>query len=344
MELGIYLAESGWLPDGVLRASIRHLIRQRLRSARLNMENGHEQAFVNSLASSLIAPASDASKTQHYEAPTEFFQLVLGPYLKYSCCLFENETMTLAAAEEAMLALTCERAELQDGMAILELGCGWGSLTLWMAEKYPTSTIVAVSNSATQRAYIEQTSQELGFNNVSVITADMNEFSISKRFDRVVSVEMFEHMRNYPKLLRRISEWLTPEGKLFVHIFCHARHTYPFLAEGATNWMARNFFTGGMMPSFDLLSRFDSHLKVETRWKINGMHYYRTCTAWLDQLDAHRKAAEEVFRTYYPTINAARQVQRWRMFFMACAELFGYDKGEEWFVGHYRLCPSHPIP
>lgn len=236
-----------------------------------------------------------------------------------------------------MLALTCERAELGFNQDILELGCGWGSLTLWMAEFYPDARIVAVSNSPSQRAFIEARCRERGFRNVQVITADMNEFSIDRRFDRVVSVEMFEHMRNYQGLMERIHAWLKPDGQLFVHIFTHRELAYPFETEGEDNWMGRYFFTGGLMPSRDLLPRFQGALRLKEQWHLNGRHYQRTLEAWLANQDRHRKDILALFREIYGSGEAARWFQRWRMFFMACAELFGYRNGEEWGVSHYRF-------
>jgi len=261
---------------------------------------------------------------------------VLGPRRKYSSCLYPIGVTGIAAAEEAMLAETCRRAGLVDGMEILELGCGWGSLTLWMAEKYPHARITAVSNSAPQREYIESVCREKGFHNVRVVTADMNTFSIDGSFDRIVSVEMFEHMRNYAELLRRISGWLKPDGRLFVHIFCHRELAYFFETEGEDNWMGRYFFTGGIMPSDHLLFYFNDHLLVEDHWRVNGRHYQQTCEDWLRLQDARREQIMPVLEEIYAA-EAEIWFQRWRVFFMACAELFGYNSGNEWFVGHYLL-------
>lgn len=335
MELGIALAENGWAPDCLVRLAIRHLLRQRLAASKKEVETGQQTSFIKSLSDSPIALASRESREQHYEEPTDFFKMVMGPRMKYSCCYYPEPDTSLADAEESMLKLTCERAQLDNGMSILELGCGWGALTLWMAEMYPESKIVAVSNSATQRQHIENQCREMEIKNVRVITSDMNDFISAERFDRVVSVEMFEHMRNYPELLRRISEWLNPGGKLFVHIFCHKCYAYPYVTEGRGNWMAKHFFTGGMMPSFDLLSSYDEHFETENSWKVNGMHYYKTCMDWLANLDAYRDSACRLLQESGIIISVPRYIQRWRMFFLACAELFAYNKGNEWFVGHY---------
>ena len=281
---------------------------------------------------------------------------MLGPRRKYSSCFFTEASSTLAEAEEAALAITCERAQLADGQEILELGCGWGSLSLWMAERYPRSRITAVSNSAPQRGFIEAEAAARGLTNLQIITADMNDFAVGRvsnpsspestarpgrdgipSYDRVVSVEMFEHMRNYAKLLERISGWLRPTGKLFIHIFCHRRFAYPFETDGDSNWMGRYFFTGGIMPSEHLLQRFDQHLKVAQQWRWNGQHYQRTSEAWLRNLDEQRQKVMPILESCYGRAEARRWFHRWRMFFLAVAELFGYANGEEWFVTHALL-------
>jgi cyclopropane-fatty-acyl-phospholipid synthase len=326
------MAERGLLPLPVLRAGVRGLVRQRLRDA----EAGPDvESFVRTLEQSPLALTPEKANEQHYEVPPEFFELVLGPRLKYSGALWPAGVATLAGAEDAMLGLSCERALLEDGQDVLELGCGWGSLTLYMAQAFPNSRITAVSNSAPQRRFIEARAPK----NVRVITADMNDFSCAEVFDRVVSVEMFEHMRNFLELLGRISGWMRPDGRLFVHIFCHATHAYPYETEGPDNWMGRHFFTGGIMPSFDLLSRFDRDLEVEADWEVNGAHYGKTARAWRENLEGRR---DDVIRVLEPTYGqeARRWYHRWRLFFLACEELFSYRDGREWMVGHYRLSPK----
>jgi cyclopropane-fatty-acyl-phospholipid synthase len=335
----IELAEKGLIPDALVRAGIRRLCAERLRAERRSGPAERAAAvetLVEELSRGPIALVPEKANEQHYEMPPEFMALALGARMKYSCAWYPRGNEPLDQAEEAMLALTCDRAQLQDGQEILELGCGWGSLTLWMAEKFPHSRITAVSNSAPQREHITAQARSRGLGNVRVLTADMNEFSIADRFDRVVSVEMFEHMRNYPELLRRVAGWLKPGGKLFVHIFCHREFAYPFVDEGADDWMARHFFSGGIMPSESLLPRFQDHLALERLWVVDGTHYEKTSNHWLENLDRNREAALESLRRVYGE-GAAVQFRRWRIFYMACAELFGAAHGEEWRVAHYRF-------
>ena len=334
------LAERGLVPDALLRAGIRRMCAQRLRDEHAGDPDAaarRNAALIAELRESPVAIHTDAANRQHYELPPGFFTRCLGPRLKYSGCYYPTGNETLAQAEEAMLALYGERAELADGQDILELGCGWGSLTLWMAQHYPNARITAVSNSAPQRAFIEAQCRERGFANVRVITCDVNRLELpASNFDRCVSVEMFEHMRNYATLLGRIGGWLRPGGKLFVHIFCHRTLLYPFETAGDDNWMGRHFFTGGLMPAADTLLWFQDALRIEDRWLVDGSHYERTANHWLENQDARHDEVMAILREAYG--DAARLwFQRWRMFWMACAELFGYDHGREWMVAHYRF-------
>ena len=323
------IVDSGRVPEPVLRAGIRAVCALRLREER----TADRRAFVGGLAAAPIAIETDAANAQHYEVPARFFTLVLGPHLKYSSCYFPAGVHALADAERAMLELTAARAGLADGQAILDLGCGWGSMSLWAAARFPRARITAVSNSAGQRAFIEATAAARGLTNLRVITADVRALALPPRsFDRVVSVEMFEHMRNYRDLLARIAGWLAPGGALFVHVFAHRRHAYPFEDAGASDWMARAFFTGGLMPSVALFRGFQDDLRITHEWQMGGTHYARTAEAWHANLLARRLEALDV-------LGGARSFHRWRVFFLACAEMFGYRGGREWLVAHYRFAP-----
>ncbi len=335
----IDLAESGRLPDWAVRLGIRRLLTRRLVQEfdRDPMQQADRaQKLIEELAQSAVAIETDAANEQHYEVPAAFYQLALGRRLKYSSGYWPEGTNDLNAAEEAMLTATCEHAQLQDGQRILELGCGWGSLTLWIAENYPDSQITGVSNSSSQREHIMAQAKQRGLSNVEVLTRDVNALTLEDRFDRVVSVEMFEHVRNYRVLMKRIAGWLRPNGKLFVHIFCHRYLVYPFETEGEGNWMGRYFFTGGLMPAADTLLHFQDDLAIESRRLYSGHHYARTSRAWLDNMDARRGEVSEVMRSAYGD-QAELWRQRWRMFFMACEELFAYDDGNAWLVAHYRF-------
>ncbi|MBD8644662.1 class I SAM-dependent methyltransferase [Stenotrophomonas sp. CFBP 13724] len=337
------LAERGLLPDALLRYGIRRQCAQRLRE---EFEGGTEaQALrfsqrIAELAGSPLALHVDAANRQHYEVPAAFFEACLGKRLKYSSCYYRTGTETLDQAEEAMLELYAERAGLADGQDILELGCGWGSLTLWMAERYPHARITAVSNSHGQRAHIEAQCQARGLRNVQVLTRDVNQLDLpANSFDRAVSIEMFEHMRNYDRLLGRIAGWLRSDGALFVHIFVHRTAMYPFETEGEDNWMGRHFFTGGLMPAADTLLHFQHDLQLQQRWLLDGTHYQRTANHWLQNQDSQRDAVMPVLRQTYGDAAAPLWFQRWRMFWMACAELFGYENGQQWLVAHYLFRP-----
>ena len=334
------LAERGLLPDAWVRLGIRRLCAQRLRQERwggLEEQSARFARCLVELQSGPIALHTEAANAQHYELPPAFFELCLGPRLKYSACYYRRGDETLAGAEEAMLALCAQRAELRDGQDILELGCGWGSLTLWMAKRYPNARITAVSNSAGQRQQIEAQCLARGITNVAAITRDINDLTLpAGRYDRCVSVEMFEHLRNYDMLLHRIAGWLKPTGKLFVHIFAHRTLMYPFETAGSDNWLGRHFFTGGLMPSADALLHFQRDMRIEGRWLLDGTHYRNTANGWLERQDRHREAVLAVLRQAYGA-SAQLWFHRWRLFWMACAELFGHAGGQEWLVAHYRF-------
>ncbi|HEY9276963.1 MAG TPA: cyclopropane-fatty-acyl-phospholipid synthase family protein [Methylotenera sp.] len=344
-SLAINMAEKGLLPDSAIRSGIRRLSQTRLdeisaadceRSIRI------ETDFITSMNQSPIALVPELANAQHYEVPAEFFQLCLGKHRKYSSCFWLPDTRTLDEAEANALKLSCEHADLANGQQVLELGCGWGSLTLWMAEHYPQSSIIAVSNSNSQREYIQATAKARGLNNIQVITCDMNTFNpadhgIKHQFNRVVSVEMFEHMRNHQLLYKKVHAWLLPGGKFFMHIFVHRSTPYAFEVQGDDDWMSQFFFSGGMMPSDDLPLHFQQHLKLKQRWRWDGTHYEKTANAWLDNMDLHKDKITPILENTYGAENAEQWRNRWRIFYMACAELFGYRHGQEWWVTHYQF-------
>jgi cyclopropane-fatty-acyl-phospholipid synthase len=324
------LIETGRVPDPLLRAAIRVTCAVRLQRAR----HGSAAAFADQLRGAPIAENVEMANEQHYELPPEFFRLVLGPRLKYSSCLWPDGVETLAQAEEAMLELTCARAGVEDGMELLDLGCGWGSLTFWLAERYPNARVLAVSNSQLQRAYIESRRPA----NVQVLAADVNGLELERRFDRILSVEMLEHLRNYEALFARIASWLVPDGRFFCHVFSHRRHAYAY----ERGWMARRFFTGGTMPSHDLLPRFQRDLVLEADWRVGGEHYARTAEAWLERMNENRGAIVAVLERAYGPGRGRAWAANWRVFFLACAELWGYRNGGEWQVSHYRFARRAP--
>ena len=345
----IDLCERGFIPDRLTRAGMRSLMRRRLLGedgADGERRSRNFNALLDELGSSPIAVQTQAANTQHYEVPAEFFRQHLGPRLKYSCCLYPSGRETLAEAEEAMLSLYAERAGLADGMRILDLGCGWGSASLWMAQRFPNARIVGLSNSHGQRHFIEAQAAQRGLHNLSIVTGNVAEFEFDSPggaaacgqtagFDRVVSIEMFEHMKNYSALLAKIARWLNPQGRLFVHIFVHKLLAYHFEDKGRSDWMTRYFFTGGTMPSENLLLHFQDDLRLLQQWWVSGLHYERTANHWLAGMDAARAAILPVFTATYGQAESARWFQRWRMFYMAVAELFGYAGGNEWGVAHY---------
>ena len=336
-DLAINWTEQGLVPDAAIRAGIRRLIRQRqdeICAGGAATMAERAETFVAAMDAAAVALVPQMANEQHYEVPVEFYARALGAQRKYSCCLWPEGVATLDQAESAALQVTCERACLADGMTILELGCGWGSLTLWIAERYPAARITAVSNSRSQRDYIVAEAARRGLANVTVVTADMNEFAIAARFDRVVSVEMFEHMRNWRALFRRVAGWLAPNGKFFMHVFAHRSVPYAYEVRDESDWMSRHFFSGGMMPSDELPLRFQDDLRAVRRWRWDGTHYEKTSNAWLANLDARRDEALQVLAGVYGVDAANQWLQRWRIFFMACAELFAYEQGQTWWVSH----------
>lgn len=325
-------------PDAASRAAVSLLVgrtRRRLTSA----PSGIDRGFAAGMTDYPIAENVDAANAQHYEVPAAFFELVLGPQRKYSCCYYEHAAATLAQAEEAALRRTAANAQLADAQEILELGCGWGSLSLWMAARYPAARITAVSNSHSQRAFITREAQARGLTNLDVITADMNDFAPERRFDRVVSVEMFEHMANWRRLLERIRGWLKPDSLLFCHVFSHRSAPYRFARDDKDDWIARHFFTGGIMPSHDLICEFSDLFTLQQDWRWSGTHYARTADHWLQNFDRNIDAVDAVLAQVYGR-DAAVWRRRWRLFFMATAGLFGHAGGTEWGVSHYRLAPT----
>ncbi len=345
MSLTIEAAERAIVPDSAIRWGIRRLLKKRLSRLYRNAQAEGApvaEAWLEEMRQSPLALETQAANEQHYEVPAEFYAICLGDHKKYSSCYWDEGMQDLTQAEARMLEITCERAQLANGQKILELGCGWGSLSLWMAEHYPQSEILAVSNSASQREFIEGEARRKGFENLRVLTVDMNRFQTEERFDRVVSVEMIEHMRNWKMLLERVGTWLKPDGRLFLHHFSHREFSYPFVDEQQDDWMARHFFSGGLMPSHDMVQRLAVPLEVESSWAESGTHYAKTSEAWLSHLDQNREAALRILQEagYSTRQDAERQVQRWRMFFLACAELFAFREGSEWLVSHYLLRPK----
>ena len=368
MKALVQAAESGFLPDALIRVGIRQLLRARLREEgadNVEAASNRYAEVLEQLRREPVAINTQEANEQHYEAPTGFFAQVLGPHMKYSACYWPERTQSLADAEDRMLSLYAERADLEDGQSILDLGCGWGAFSLWAAARYRRSRVLAISNSSSQKAFIDRRALELGLDNLAVRTADINQLAqgpsstrsesapavgeaspsgmaddLTGRFDRIVSVEMFEHVRNYATLLASVAQWLKPEGKLFVHIFGHRQLMYPFETEGSANWMGRHFFTGGLMPAQDTLLHFQDCLRIERRWLLSGRHYEKTARAWLRNLDANRKAVGAALEpalaaSAAATPNSRIQRQRWRLFFMACEELFGWNNGNDWLVCHY---------
>ena len=334
----IDFAERGIIPDFLPRAGIRNRCRKRLKQCRTDdceANAGVIETDMRSVGEAPLAVLTEKANQQHYEIPADFYHKVLGKNLKYSSCYFEDMVSDLTTAENRGLELTCEHAGLQNGQRILELGCGWGSLSLWMAKHFPEANITSVSNSHSQRAYIMEQARERKLSNLEVITADVNAFEPDGTFDRVVSVEMFEHVRNHRGLFQRIHSWLKPQGRLFTHVFCHRSTSYPFEVEGEDDWMSKHFFSGGTMPADELFLRISGGLELETRWRWSGVHYAKTSEAWLLNLDRNQSDVMQLFSREMNKDEARRMFHRWRIFFLACSETFGFANGQEWWVSHY---------
>ncbi|HTB32687.1 MAG TPA: cyclopropane-fatty-acyl-phospholipid synthase family protein [Bacteroidia bacterium] len=331
------LLEKDILPDFIVRYGIRRLLAERLKDEDKGNPEAQQQHFmklIEELKASPIAVNTEDANAQHYEIPADFFQLVMGKNLKYSSGYWKEGVSSIDVSEKDMLEITCERAELKDGQNILELGCGWGSLSLFMAAKFPDSKVTSVSNSHSQKAFIDGEAQKRNIKNLTIITADMNVFQIAEKYDRVVSVEMFEHMRNYELLMNKVASFLKPEGKLFVHIFTHKDYAYKFEVVDESDWMSKYFFTGGIMPSDHLLLYFQNELKIQQHWRVSGVHYEKTSNAWLQNMDLHKQEIMKIMERVYGN-EAQKWWSYWRIFFMACAELWGYKGGNEWIVSHY---------
>ncbi|WCL47827.1 SAM-dependent methyltransferase [Leptospira sp. GIMC2001] len=332
------LLEKDIFPDWLIRVRIRQLLSTRLKQekkANASEQLAHKIKYVNELKNSPIAVHTEAANEQHYEVPSDFFRFVMGKKMKYSSGFWPSENTSFDESEEVMLKLTVERAELKDGMTVLDLGCGWGSVSLYVAEHFPKCKILGVSNSRTQKQFIDAQAKLRGLKNLEIVTQDMNVFKTSKKFDRIISVEMLEHMKNYEALFARLATYLKPNGKFFVHIFTHKDYAYPFEVIDDTDWMAKYFFTGGQMPSNDLFLYFQKDFLIENQWAVEGTHYQKTSEAWLANMYTHRDKIFPILEDTYGKENATKWWVYWKVFFMACAELWGYNGGQEWIVSHY---------
>ena len=332
MFLGIWLAERGWIPDFLLRIAVKFISKARIKKSSSFSE---KLDVISSLRDGPIAELTPFANKQHYEVPPAFFEKVLGSKLKYSCSLFSDNQKSLNDAETEMLKTYIERANIRSKQEILDLGCGWGSFSLYAAQKFSDCNFTAVSNSDEQINFIKSKIQELGLTNLLALKQDINQLNLNKKFDRIVSIEMFEHMRNYKNLLQRLSNLMTDDGLLFVHIFCHRQSAYFYEIKNQWDWMTKYFFTGGIMPSKDIFEFFDEDLTVAESWEINGKHYSKTSKSWLKNIDKNSKIVNQILNQHYDEKNI--WFNRWRIFFLACEEFFKINDGKEWFVSHYLL-------
>ena len=325
------IAELGLIPDVFIKTAVRFITKKRL-----NESGIHENKLnvIKSISEGGIAEKTDDANEQHYEVPPEFFKYALGKNLKYSCSFFDK-TDSLDEAEKSMIELYIERADIQEGHDILDLGCGWGSFSLYVAEKYPSVSITAVSNSKDQIAFIQNEAKRRGLFNIKASKMDVNNLDLDNKFDRIVSIEMFEHLRNYKLILNSLNSLLKPDGRLFVHIFCHKELTYFYEIKNSYDWMTKYFFEGGIMPSQDIFKYFDDELEVINQWDVNGNHYAKTCKAWLNNHYKNKDKILDIFDKHYdkPRI----WFNRWRIFFLSCEAFFAINNGREYFVSHYLL-------
>ncbi|KAL3655746.1 hypothetical protein CASFOL_000142 [Castilleja foliolosa] len=338
VRLTLVSLERNLLPDAVVRRLTRILLAARLRSgyrSSTDLQLSDLLQFANSLKEMPIAIKTERPKSQHYEVPTSFFKLVLGKHLKYSCCYFSDKSSTVEDAEKAMLELYCERSQIKDGHSVLDVGCGWGSLSLHIAQKYPNCKITGICNSATQKAHIDDQCRAHEMQNVEIIVADISTFEMEALYDRIFSIEMFEHMKNYQDLLKKISNWMKPDGLLFVHYFCHKTFAYHFEDVNDDDWITRYFFTGGTMPSANLLLYFQDDVSIVNHWLVNGKHYAQTSEEWLKRMDHNLSSIKPIMESTYGKDSAVKWTAYWRTFFISVAELFGYNNGEEWMVAHF---------
>ena len=323
------LAESGFIPDVLIKIAARYISNRRLSE---QSDDDNKDKIISVLSRGAVAEKTYDANEQHYEVPPEFFNYVLGTNLKYSCSLFDNVD-SLDDAEDSMLKLYIDRADIKDGHEVLDLGCGWGSFSLYVAKRYPDINITSVSNSSDQITYIKNEAHKKGLSNIKAFRMDVNNLELNKKFDRIVSIEMFEHLRNYKLILNYLNHALKPDGKLFIHIFCHKKLTYLYEMKNNLDWMTKYFFQGGIMPSKDIFQYFEGELEVINQWDINGNHYSRTCKAWLNNHYKNKKKILNIFEKHYdePKI----WFNRWRIFFLSCEAFFALNNGREYFVAHY---------